>query len=256
VGTGALGGYMDVAQIALYLFWLFFAGLIYYLHRENKREGYPLDSDGRKVRVVGFPDVPAPKSFLRTDGTYAYAPHPETLDTNIAAMPTEPWPGAPLQPTGNPMLDGVGPGAYTMREDVPDKIYDGRPLLAPMRIAPEFHVEHEDPDPRGLLVVGADGAVGGKIVDLWVDRAEPQIRFMEAETEGGRRVLIPINLTRIEGPDHALKVTVRAINGHHFKDIPGTKNPDIVTKLEEEKIFGYFGGGTLYADASRQESLI
>jgi photosynthetic reaction center H subunit len=79
---------------------------------------------------------------------------------------------------------------------------------------------------------------------------------MEAETEGGRRVLIPINLTRIDGPDNALKVTVRAINGHHFKDIPGTKHPDLVTKLEEEKIFGYFGGGTLYADASRQESII
>ncbi len=42
---GAITGYIDVAQMALYAFWLFFAGLIYYLHREDKREGYPLVSD-------------------------------------------------------------------------------------------------------------------------------------------------------------------------------------------------------------------
>ncbi|MBU6437489.1 MAG: photosynthetic reaction center subunit H, partial [Betaproteobacteria bacterium] len=43
--TGAITGYIDVAQLVLYAFWVFFAGLIYYLHRENKREGYPLESD-------------------------------------------------------------------------------------------------------------------------------------------------------------------------------------------------------------------
>ena len=69
-------------------------------------------------------------------------------------------------------------------------------------------------------------------------------------------VLVPINFTLIEGPDHALKVTVRAIMGRHFADIPGTRNPEIVTKLEEEKIFGYFGAGTLYADPAREESLV
>ncbi len=36
--------YIDGAQIALYAFWLFFAGLIYYIRREDKREGYPLES--------------------------------------------------------------------------------------------------------------------------------------------------------------------------------------------------------------------
>ena len=43
--TAALTGYIDVAQVTLYAFWLFFAGLIFYLRREDKREGYPLDSD-------------------------------------------------------------------------------------------------------------------------------------------------------------------------------------------------------------------
>ena len=36
--------HIDGAQAALYAFWLFFAGLIYYLRREDKRSGYPLES--------------------------------------------------------------------------------------------------------------------------------------------------------------------------------------------------------------------
>ena len=41
----AITSYFDVAQITLYLFWGLLAAVIYYLHRENKREGYPLVSD-------------------------------------------------------------------------------------------------------------------------------------------------------------------------------------------------------------------
>ena len=44
---GAVTGYIDVAQLVLYAFWIFFVGLIFYLRREDKREGYPLESDGR-----------------------------------------------------------------------------------------------------------------------------------------------------------------------------------------------------------------
>jgi photosynthetic reaction center H subunit len=46
MGTGAITQYIDVAQLVLYLFWIFFAGLIYYLRRENQREGYPMETDG------------------------------------------------------------------------------------------------------------------------------------------------------------------------------------------------------------------
>lgn len=57
--TGAITGYIDVAQLVLYAFWIFFAGLIVYLHRENKREGYPLESDrSRAITVQGWPAVP------------------------------------------------------------------------------------------------------------------------------------------------------------------------------------------------------
>ena len=42
--TGSITGYVDVAQLVLYAFWIFFFGLIIYLRREDKREGYPLGS--------------------------------------------------------------------------------------------------------------------------------------------------------------------------------------------------------------------
>ena len=38
-------GNVDLAQISLYAFWLFFAGLVIYLQRENMREGYPLENE-------------------------------------------------------------------------------------------------------------------------------------------------------------------------------------------------------------------
>jgi photosynthetic reaction center H subunit len=38
--------------------------------------------------------------------------------------------------------------------------------------------------------------------------------------------------------------------------VPATRSPDQVTKLEEEKISAYYGGGTLYADPARSEPLI
>ena len=60
--TGAITQYVDVAQIVLYMFWIFFAGLIYYLVREGHREGYPMDNghlEGGPVQI-GWP-VPEPK---------------------------------------------------------------------------------------------------------------------------------------------------------------------------------------------------
>lgn len=56
--------YFDLAQIALYAFWIFFAGLVWYLRREDKRGGYPLiveSPEGQKPG--GFPAPPGPKSF-------------------------------------------------------------------------------------------------------------------------------------------------------------------------------------------------
>jgi photosynthetic reaction center H subunit len=259
--TGALTPYMDVAQVMLYVFWVFFAGLVYYLRREDKREGYPLESDrsGGRVTVQGFPSVPGPKTFSLRDGTTRIAPNPANSGSvkDLKAQPIGPWLGAPLEPTGNPMLDCIGPGSYANRPDIPDKTLEGANKIIPLRIAPAAFLEAKDPDPRGMQVVGADGVVGGVVTDVWVDMSESAIRYLEVAVqgaEGARTVLLPINFTRISGP--ARTVTVRSVMGRHFADVPVTRSTEAVTFLEEDKITAYFGAGTLYADPDRTEPLV
>ena len=250
---GSLTSYIDVAQLTLYAFFLFFAGVVLYLRREDKREGYPLEADiGSGTGKQGFPFVPKPKIFrLMHGGTYA-APGGNADNRPIKARKVERWPGAPLQPTGDPMLDGVGPASYADREDVPELMVDGKPLIVPMRVARETSVDAEDSDPRGMSVVGADGVAAGTVRDLWVDLAEPQVRYLEIEVaapDGPRNVLLPMPFARIDGWNKQVKV--KSILARHFATVPGLQNPDQVTKREEDRIMAYYGSGHLYATRSR-----
>lgn len=255
--TGAITQYIDVAQLALYAFWIFFAGLIVYLRREDKREGYPLESErSTYVRVQGWPGIPAPKSYLLSNGA-TVSPRIGPDARPLHAKPVAGWLGAPLEPTGNPLLDGVGPAGYADRAQVPDLTFEGLPKMVPMRVATDFEVEPRDPDPRGMTVIGADGQVGGTVRDLWVDRTEPQIRYLEVAvptSAGTRNVLLPINFTRIS--KRRRQVKVKAILGRHFAEVPGLSNPDQVTLREEDRIAAYYAGGTLYAEPSRMEPLL
>lgn len=173
MGTGAITQYVDVAQLVLYLFWAFFFALIVYLQKESHREGYPMIDDGpRQQKIMGWP-VPEPKTFLLAHGGEATQPTHVIPDheVNIAAVPAHPWKGAPLVPTGNPMLDGIGPGAYARRADVPDLTWDGKVKIIPLRVATDYQVARQDVDPRGMTIVGADGEPGGVITDIWIDTA-------------------------------------------------------------------------------------
>ena len=294
MGAGAITGYIDTAQLVLYAFWLFFFTLIFWLHRETKREGYPLEQyAGNKPKVIGFPNMPPPKTFvLPHNGGTRTVPRSEPEPQRHLAL-GDAVSGFPFEPTGNPMVDGVGPGSWAIRPDVPDLAHDGSPKIVPLRTLSDWAVEERDPDPRGKPVYGADGEVGGTVVDVWVDKAEPQIRYLEVEVAGSspaaaspgmgggmesggggfgqessspgggfgaspassaRKVLLPINFTRISGKDGS--VTVRSIKSAHFADVPVTANPEQVTLQEEDKIVAYYGGGTLYADPSRMEPLL
>jgi photosynthetic reaction center H subunit len=86
-----------------------------------------------------------------------------------------------------------------------------------------------------------------------VDRAEPQIRYLEVDT-GARRVLLPITFAKIDAG--RLQVKVRSILGAQFATVPGLTNPDQVTRREEDQITAYYAGGNLYATASRSEPLL
>jgi len=249
--TGAITGYVDVAQLVLYAFWVFFAGLIYYLHRENKREGYPLESDrSRSITVQGWPAIPDAKTYLLANGDTVQAPNDKIA--NQPPVHAGAYRGSPLQPEGDLLLAGVGPGAWNDRADVPDMTYEGLPKIVPLRAAAGFGVAHQDVDPRGLPVLGDDGAEGGRVVDLWVDRSEMLFRYLELEVAGGARVLLPMNFARVE----QRRIRVQSILSHQFARVPKTRAPDQVTLLEEEKIMAYYGAGTLYATPDRQEPLL
>lgn len=173
----------------------------------------------------------------------------------IPARPTASHPGAPLEPTGNPMIDGMGAAAWaTDRADRPDLTHDGRPRLQPMRLLHGWSVESRDPDPRGMKVVGADGQVAGVVTDLWVDLAEPQIRFLETELpEGAGTVLVPMGFVRIHR--RSGEVRVQALLAEHFSAIPRPKAEATITLLEEDRIYGYFAGGYRYAEPSRLDPI-
>lgn len=274
---GDITSHIDVAQVVLYAFWIFFAGLIFYLRREDRREGYPLESEvtGETDTRVGGIWVPEPKVFLLPHGGTAMAPtdrrdpHPQNME------PVEPWSGAPFQPTGNPMLDGVGPAAWAHRADEPDMMEDGSAAIVPLRVATDFTIAEQDPDPRGMEVIGADREVAGTVRDVWVDRAEQLIRYLEievpapagAQPEAGEgeqaggpstvSVLAPMTMAEIKGGSfkpHFVKIN--ALLASQFADVPKLRNPDQVTKLEEDKIVGYYGGGTLYAMPRRLEPML
>ena len=177
--------------------------------------------------------------------------------SHVAAEPTGNWPGAPLEPTGNPMKDGVGPAAYADRPDVPDRTVDNQVRIVPLRVATDFHIEARDPDPRGMAVVGADGVTGGTVRDAWVDRSETILRYLEVEVAspgGPRRVLLPVNFTKINSGRGQVKV--KAILGSQFADVPGLAMPDQVTLREEDRIAAYYASGHLYAKPSRLGPLV
>lgn len=253
--TGAVTASIDLAQVVLYMFWIFFAGLCYYLHRESKREGYPLVADGRQGRAVfeGFPGLPTPKTFLMRDGTTKQAPPGSGEDPRVPNLErSHDYPGNPYDPVGNPLLAGVGPGAYALRADVPDLTLDDQPRIVPLRVAPGFDVDAKGPDPRGFTVRGADGGIAGDVVDLWIDRSEHMFRYLEIQLDAGGRVLLPMNFASVTHN----RVNVSALLGHQFADVPTTRSPEQITLLEEERVTAYYGAGTLYAEPSRLEPLI
>lgn len=253
MGTGAITGYVDVAQLVLYLFWIFFAGLIIYLVREGKREGYPLET--AHGTIEGWPPAPRPKTYLLHDGSTRQAPSLHAPLTNFSAEPANRFNGAPLEPVGDALTAGVGPGAWTERPDHPELTLHGEPKIVPMRTLPDYSVATQDRDPRGLPVIGTDGETGGTVVDLWVDRSEAIFRHLEVaipmDGGGTRSVLLPINFCRITRRG----VRVGALTGSQFAAVPATRDPQQVTMLEEEKIMATWGAGLLYATPERAEPL-
>ncbi|RED12932.1 photosynthetic reaction center subunit H [Pontivivens insulae] len=248
--TDTIVGNIDFAQVALYLFWIFFAGLVIYLQRENQREGYPLvnDDEQESAAVALLPPLPE-KTFKLPHGRGESIPErqPERDDMDKVLARTGHAEGMPFEPTGDPMADGVGPASWAPRRDVPELDGKGHPKIIPMRLAEAFSISFGR-DPRGLPVQAADGAVVGTVTDMWIDEPEQLVRYLEAELETGGKVLVPMPLARIRSN----RVSIHSLYGAQFAGIPRTAADAQVTMLEEEKICAYYCGGKLYADPARQ----
>jgi photosynthetic reaction center H subunit len=101
-------------------------------------------------------------------------------------------------------------------------------------------------DPRGLPVLSRDDQVVAHVTDLWIDPSEHEVRYLEFQLEpeyGTGKRLVPIPMAKVT----SRWVEVSSLNRGHFAGVPQTASASQITKLEEEKICGWYAGGTLYS---------
>ena len=260
--VGSLGGSLDVAQMVLYAFWIFFAGLVWYLRQEDRREGYPLEEDATgRYDKNPFLFIPPKKTFVLPHGQGTKQVPDFVRDTRpLSAKRFAKAPGYPIEPVGNPLLAGVGPGSWAERAETPDMTAHGDPRIVPLRHAEGFAIAEGQADPRGLSVIACDGKVAGTVSDVWVDRSEHLIRYYEVvvgSDGAARSVLLPNNFVVIRtGRGNSRHLYVHAITAAQFADVPATAGDGVVTLREEDRIAAYYGAGLLYAVSDRQESLL
>jgi photosynthetic reaction center H subunit len=244
----------DAALLSLYAFYIAFVILIMYLRNEDRREGFPLVHEVNGELVVINPrSAPKPKVWNLAHGGPIDARR-EERDLTGLLTPTAKVPGAPRFPLGNPLADGVGPASYALRADVPDQTFDARlPKIVPLRAAPEYRIAEEDIDPRGWYMHTADNRVVGTVKDLWVDRSDVLLRYIEVEVLGpnGRSVVFPIGLANFDARKKEAQTS--ALLAEQFLAAPRLKNPEQITLREEDRVSGYFAGGYMYATPNRQE---
>ena len=247
VGVTFFGDF-DLASLAIWSFWLFFALLIYYLQTENMREGYPLETDDGKTAPNQGPfSLPTQKTFHLPHGRGEVTmPNGVREARELALRRTAASEGFPHAPTGDPMVDGVGPASWAPRRDVTELDGHGHNKILPMGMAQGFVVS-AGRDPRGMPVEANDLAIVGTISDMWIDAPEQLVRYLEITLTSGAKRLIPMPMAKI-GSD---RVRIRALSSDLFPGIPATKSTTEVTLLEEDKISGYVAGGLLYSADKR-----
>ncbi len=245
-------GGLDVAELVFYAFFLFFLGLVIYLRREDRREGYPLQND-----LTGEPEwadagsllSPGPKSYkLPFDRGTPIQPTGESdpMPQNVTKRYHS---GSPFEPLGNPLTSGVGPASWCERADRPDVDQFNRPRIVPARLDEHVFVAAGDADPRGLPIVGLDDVIAGTVKDIWVDRAESVLRYLEVDLTAGGTVLVPMAMAEVS----RRRVFVDAVTGAQITAGPVIASPDQITLLEEEKVQAYYGAGYLWATPARSE---
>ena len=152
--------YIDVAQVVFPRSWLFFAGLVFWLRREDRREGYPLESEvSGHFKDRGFIWIPEPKTFILANGE-GPAPHFEGRHA-ADQRARRSSPGRARRSSRRAIRCGRRrPRQPRPRPDEPYRPLDGHDLLAPLRVATNYAVPPEGGNPIGFEVVGARRRVG------------------------------------------------------------------------------------------------
>lgn len=245
---GQISNQIDIPTLASWTFVLFFVALVFWLQRQSKREGYPLRASPFTAELMdGFPPPPSePMAYVLNEGGTTEAPH-HFEQAPTSARPMHLFDGTPFLPLGNPLLAGIGPGAWVMKRDAPALNEQGELVLQPLRALHEFSIEKTDADPRGMIVYDWRWAEIGRVIDAWVDRGSKTIRMFEVETTAelhARRVLVPIFHTVIREKARTMRVT--ALWAHQFADVPMPAAPDTITGREEERLNAYYAAGRFY----------
>lgn len=273
--VGYITQYIDVAQLALYVFWLFFVLLVLYLNRESRREGFPLRfHENDRGAPSTEHKVPEAKTYELLNGESVQLPSGKNDDhRELNATPLGPWPGAPLVPNGDAMIDGLGAAAWAERADHPDVTNHGDPRIVPLSTLPEdeFFVAEKSVDPRGMNVRACDGKVVGTVSDIMLDRMEFLPRYYQIALHSGKTVLLPMmfltirraKFAPVEGTlDDRLidtrgkEIRVASLTSAQFDNVPTCASDSVITLLEEDKIQAYYGGAHVYGSRERSEPFI
>jgi photosynthetic reaction center H subunit len=128
---------------------------------------------------------------------------------------------------------------------------EGHARIVPIGVA-GFTIAKGDPDPRGMSVVAADDKAAGTVSDIWVDRSDKLVRYLDVALSDGGRAVVPFNMAKMKRD----RIIVDALPAAMFAGAPLPAEAATITRYEEERAMAYFGGGYLYGMPDRTEPLI
>lgn len=119
-----------------------------------------------------------------------------------------------------------------------------RRRLAPLGNTTEYRVAAGLPDVRGWTVVGGDGAVIGRVVELLVDRQAGRVRYLECELmeggEGRGRLHVPVGLAHARGDRD--EVEVPTISATSVRELVVLTVDERTTDPDETRVREGFAG--------------
>ncbi len=249
---------IDVALLVFYAFVLFFIGLIFYLRREDRREGYPLEDTvtGRHLSPGGPMHTASTQVASCCRSIMARSPR----RPRAASRSTSPR-GAPIASPARlmprpairwPTASARRPGPIAPSAPIIDM--EGHPRIVPLSAADGYRVSDKDPDLDGLAG-GRCRRRGRRHRQRPVDRhRRPAGALYPADRRKAAPLLAPMMMAKVD--KRRRRVVVDALNAAQFAAAPRPATPGQITLYEEDRVQAYFGGGYLYANASRQEPFL